>query len=68
MSPPLQKAYRYFTNPELLGGDLDLRSVPLEPPHFAQEDTSLNARLWAAFPVNPWGAEELAESSPQGAQ
>ncbi|EKD02956.1 hypothetical protein A1Q2_02737 [Trichosporon asahii var. asahii CBS 8904] len=64
--PPLQKAYRYFTNPDLLGGDIDLRLVPLEPAHFAQTDTSLNKLLWAVFPVNAWGAEELADTS--GAQ
>lgn len=62
----LHMGYRYFTNPDLLGGDLDLRLVPLEPPHFAQTDTSLNQRLWAVFPVNAWGAEELADA--KGAQ
>lgn len=64
--PPLHKGYRYFANPELLGGDLDLRAVPLEPRYFAQANTSLNKRLWAAFPVNVWGAEWHADT--QGKQ
>lgn len=60
MSATRAQGFRYFSDPFLLGGDIDLQPKPLAEAHLSQTDTSCNGWLWGIFSVeDDTGWEEL---------